>query len=519
MARATAHAVDSPQRYLFSGGAGRAPNGANGPNGGNGVLNLKRPCQCGSVACGLIYQRVMADMSRRKFLGGAAAMMLPFTGARAASNWLRHPTPSDRPLLLTNLRLFDGSGKSVQNGVQVLIQGNVIAALPSAGQSVDGAQVIDCQGKLVMPGLIDVHWHSMLAAVGQTVAMTADLGYLYIAAAEEAERTLMRGFTSIRDAGGPAFALKRAIDEGMVPGPRIYPSGAMISQTSGHGDFRLRSDLPRAANTPLSFVESAGVAMIADGTAEVLRRVREQLMLGASQIKVMAGGGVSSLYDPLDSTQFSEVELQAAVDAAADWNTYVMAHVYTPKGIQRTIKAGVKCIEHGQLADEESVRMMREEGVWWSLQPFLMDEDANTYPDAARQESQRRVSEGTVRAYELAQKYGIKTGWGTDILFNAKNTPSQGRQLAKLVRFYDPLTLLAQATGVNGDLLALSGERNPSPKPLGRIAPGALADILVADGDPSRNLDFLGDPETHLRLIMKDGKVYKNTLSAAPAGQ
>jgi imidazolonepropionase-like amidohydrolase len=234
-------------------------------------------------------------------------------------------------VLLTNLRLFDGTGKSVRQGVQVLIQGKLIAALPSAGEKVEGAQVIDCQGKLVMPGMIDTHWHTMLAAIPQMTAMTADLGYLYISAAQEAQRTLMRGFTSVRDAGGPAFALKRAIDEGMIPGPRIYPSGAMISQTSGHGDFRLRSDIPRAANEPLSMVEQTGVAMIADGETEVLRRVREQLMLGASQIKMLAGGGVASLYDPLDSTQFTEKELRAGVEAAADWNTYVMAHVYTQR--------------------------------------------------------------------------------------------------------------------------------------------------------------------------------------------
>lgn len=469
-------------------------------------------CTCGSAVCQLLHQRVTADMSRRMFVGGLAATLAPFAVAQTAGEMVKQPKDAERPLLLTNLRLFDGSSKAVRSGVQVLVQGKVISALPSAAEKVEGAQVIDCQGKLVMPGLIDTHWHTMLAAVAQTTAMTADLGYLYLAAAQEAQRTLMRGFTSVRDAGGPAFALKRAIDEGMVAGPRIYPSGAMISQTSGHGDFRLRSDVPRAANGPLSLVESVGVAMIADGEGEVLRRVREQLMLGASQIKMLAGGGVASMYDPLDSTQFSERELRTGVEAAADWNTYVMAHVYTPKGIKRAIKAGVKSIEHGQLADEECVRMMRDEGVWWCLQPFLQDEDSNVYPDAARRESQRLVAQGTVKAYELAQKYGIKTGWGTDILFNPKNTPTQGRQLAKLVRFYDPLTLLGQATGANGELLALSGERNPYPRPLGRIAPGAFADILVADGDPAANLDFLANPEQNLRVIMKDGKIYKNTL-------
>jgi imidazolonepropionase-like amidohydrolase len=244
----------------------------------------------------------------------------------------------------------------------------------------------------------------------------------------------------------------------------------------------------------------------------VLRRVREQLMLGATQIKMLAGGGVASLYDPLDSTQFTEKELRAGVDAANDWNTYVMTHVYTPKGIQRAIRAGVKSIEHGQLADEVSVKMMRDEGVWWSLQPFLQDEDSNVYPDTARRESQRQVAEGTIKAYEMAQKYGVKTGWGTDVLFNPKNTATQGRQLAKLTRFYDPLTLLGQATGINGELLALSGSRNPYPKTLGRIAVGAWADLLVADGNPMQNLDFLSDPDKNLRIIMKDGKVYKNTL-------
>lgn len=471
-----------------------------------------RQCACHSAQCQRLHQRVTEDLSRRHFLGGMAAMLAPFALPSAAMAAATALADDARPLLLTNLRLFDGSGKAAREGVQVLVKGKRIADLLPASATVEGARVLDCQGKLLLPGLIDVHWHTMLAAIPQMTAMTADLGYLYLVAAKEAQRTLMRGFTSVRDAGGPAFALKRAIDEGLVDGPRIYPSGAMISQTAGHGDFRLRSDLPRADNAPLSLVENTGVAMIADGEAQVLRRVREQLMLGASQIKMLAGGGVASLYDPLDSTQFTERELRAGVEAASDWNTYVMTHVYTPKGIQRAIHAGVKCIEHGQLADEASVRLMRDQDVWWSLQPFLQDEDSNAYPDAERQASQKQVAEGTVQAYALAQKHGVKTGWGTDILFNPRNTATQGRQLAKLTRFYDPLTLLGQATGVNGELLALSGERNPYPGALGRIAPGAWADLLVADGDPSANLDFLADPDKNLRLIMKDGKVHKNTL-------
>jgi imidazolonepropionase-like amidohydrolase len=331
-------------------------------------------------------------------------------------------------------------------------------------------------------------------------------------AAREAERTLMRGFTTVRDAGGPSFGLKRAIGQGLIAGPRIYPSGGLISQTSGHADFRLRFEVPRGSTTPLSHAEAAGFAFTADGEAEVLRRVREQLMLGASQIKLTGGGGISSLYDPLESVQFTEAEMRAAVQAASDFGTYVMIHVYIPRGIQRAIRAGVRCIEHGQLADEESARMMAGEGVWWSLQPFLGDEDANERQTPEAVAKGREVAEGTVRAYALAQRFGVKIGWGTDILFSPHLLPHHGRQLAKMTRFHEPLEALRIATGQNGELLAMSALRNPYPGAVGVIAPGAMADVLVVDGDPTRSLDFLMDPDANLRMIMKDGRLHKNTL-------
>ncbi|XUO86180.1 amidohydrolase family protein [Halomonas sp. KM072] len=468
-------------------------------------------CCCGSPLLQQFHERVMADVSRRQVLGGTAAVMAMFVGLQLPSLASAQPRTANGPLLLTHLQLFDGSGSALQRDAAVRVEEGRIRAILPADAAAEGAEVIDCGGRTLMPGLIDVHWHTTLAAITQTTAMTADVGYLHLVAAQEARRTLMRGVTSVRDVGGPAFALQRAIDEGIVDGPRIFPAGAMISQTSGHGDFRLRHEVPRGSNTPLSEQERQGVAAIADGEDEVLRRTREQLMLGASQIKLMAGGGVASLYDPLDSTQFTERELRAAVEAADDWGTYVMVHVYTSRGIQRALRAGVKSIEHGQLADEEAARMMAGEGAWWSLQPFLQDEDANVYPDAARREAQRQVAEGTVRAYELAQRFNIHTAWGTDILFSPQNTPNQLRQLAKLTRFYDPLTVLAMATGRNGELLALSGPRNPYPGTLGKIEPGAWADLLLVDGDPSRNLDFLNDPEQNLRLIMKGGRIYKDT--------
>lgn len=468
------------------------------------------PCLCGTPMLQGFHERIMADLTRRQFVGGTAAVLALFAGLHAPQVVSAQPRGAQgRPLLFTNLRLFDGA--TLRNGVALLVDDGLIRDVLPATTEVTDAEIVDCGGRVVMPGLIDAHWHATLAGISQTTAMTADPAYIHLVAAREAERTLLRGFTTVRDVGGPVFALKRAIDEGIVQGPRIYPSGAMISQTSGHGDFRMRHEVPRVAGE-LGPIERAGVSMIADGEDEVLRRVREQLMLGATQIKLMAGGGVASINDPLDSTQYSERELRAAVEAAADWGTYVMTHVYTPRGIQRAIKAGVKSIEHGQLADRETVRMMAGEGVWWSLQPFLQDEDSNVYPDAARRESQRQVAEGTVRAYELAQRFKIKTAWGTDILFNPQNLPNQGRQLAKLTRFYRPLEVLSMATAANGELVGLCGARNPYAAPVGRLVPGALADLLVVDGDPETSLDFLTDPEQNLKLIMKAGRIYKDAL-------
>jgi imidazolonepropionase-like amidohydrolase len=401
----------------------------------------------------------------------------------------------------------------MQEGRDILVEGGRITALPPAGEGPEDAERIDCGGRAVIPGLIDAHWHATLAAVSQIAAMTADIGFVHLAAGREAGATLMRGFTTVRDVGGPALGLKLAIDRGVVEGPRIFPSGAMISQTSGHGDFRLLNELPRMPGDPPAYAERAGVVAIADGEAEVLRRAREQLMRGASQIKIMAGGGVSSLYDPLESLQLTPTEMRAAVQAAEDWGTYVCAHVYSAAGIRRALDAGVRSIEHGQLADEATARLMADSGAWWSIQPFLGDEDANTKSDPVQQDKQDEVAQGTVRAFELGRAHGVRMAFGTDILFSANGGASQGRQLAKLTRFMPPLEALRMATGAGGELLAMSGGRAPYPEPLGVIAPGAAADLLAVDGDPAAGLDWLGDPAANLRLIVKAGRIHKDTLA------
>lgn len=468
-------------------------------------------CHCGSPQTQAAMKRLEADISRRQMLGGMSAVVGMFAGFGLAPKEVKAQTPG-RPLLLTNLRLFDGETLSMREGVEILVEGERITALPPVGQGPQDAQRIDCGGRAVIPGLIDMHWHSTLVAVSQIVALTQDIGFIHLMAGREAGATLMRGFTTVRDLGGPAFGLKLAIDKDAVTGPRIFPCGAMISQTAGHGDFRLLSELPRFPDTPPNQIERQGVALIADGADAVLRATREQLMKGASQIKIMAGGGVSSLYDPLDTVQYTEAEMRAAVEAAADWGTYVSAHVYTPGGIQRAIRAGVKSIEHGQLADEESVIMMAGEGAWWSIQPFLADEDSNPKPDPIQQAKQAQVAEGTVRAFELARKHNVSIAFGTDILFNPAGGASQGRQLVKFARFMSPLEALHKATGAAGSLLALSGERAPYAGRLGVIAEGALADLLVVDGDPETDLAWLDTPDTSLRLIMKGGRMYKDSL-------
>ncbi len=468
-------------------------------------------CHCGAPATQAAFRRIHADLSRRRFIGGSAAVVGLFAGFGLKPREVRAQTPG-RPLLLTNLRLFDGIRRVMREGVDILVQDGFIAALPARGEGPEHAELIDCGGRAVIPGLIDMHWHATLVAVSQIAALTQDIGFVHLMAGREAGATLMRGFTTVRDVGGPAFGLKLAIDRGVVSGPRIFPSGAMISQTSGHGDFRLLNTLPRMPSSAPDYTETAGVAVIADGADEVLRRVREQLMQGASQIKIMAGGGVASLYDPLDATQFTEREIRSAVEAAEDWGTYVCAHVYTSQGIQRCIAAGVKSIEHGQLADDRTVRMMADNGVWWSIQPFLADEDANQYSDAESIAKQQQVSEGTVRAFELAERRRVNYAFGTDILFSANGGESQGRQLAKLARFMSPLDALHRATGAAGELLALSGARSPYDGRLGVIEPNALADLLVVDGDPETDLSWLGDPRNTLRLIMKGGRIFRDAL-------
>ncbi|MCA9452308.1 MAG: amidohydrolase family protein, partial [Nitrospira sp.] len=376
-----------------------------------------------------------------------------------------------------------------------------------------GGRVIDGSGRTLMPGLTDAHWHSMFNFWPISKVMTADFGLLSIAASKAARETLMRGFTTVRDVGGNSFPIYRAVNSGLSVGPRIYPSGGYISQTSGHGDFRGPNDVPENPGTPLDYAQRVGHTLIADGVPEVIKRSREVLRMGATQIKVMAGGGVSSLYDPLDVTQYTFDEMKAAVEVAKSWNTYVAIHANTDAAIRLWIDAGAMSVEHGFFISEDTAKLMAKKGVWWSMQPMDVEgEDAFKFESPISTAKYVQVVAGLDKVVALAKKYKVKTAFGTDLLFDPKLATKQGKFLAKLKKWYTPYEALKMATHDNAQLFKLSGPRDPYPGKLGVIEEGAYADMLLVDGNPLENLDLVANPEKNFLIIMKDGKIYKNTI-------
>ncbi len=439
---------------------------------------------------------------------------MAFIGMLLAISVRAQKSAESSTILINNVQIFTGKEEKTTIG-NVLIVNNLISKISAAPIAINksaNTKIIDGKGKFLMPGLIDAHTHLMFAGITQQTVMVADIGFINLVAGKTAEQTLLRGFTSVRDLGGPVFGLKQAIDLGITIGPRIWPSGAFISQSGGHGDFRLPNEVPRLSNTGPSYAERVNAAIIADSPDDVRRGAREQLMLGASQLKLMAGGGVASSYDPLDVSQYTEPEFHSAVEAAENWGTYVTVHAYTPKAIQTAIAGGVKCIDHGQLADDVSAKLMAEKGVWWSLQVFLDDEDANPQPNPENRKKQIEMSAGTSTAYTLAKKYKVKTAWGSDFLFDPSARVQQGKQIAKMVRWYTPFEILKMVTSDNAELLSLAGKRSPYQGKLGVIEEGALADILLVDGDPLKNINLIAEPEKNFVLIMKNGVIYKNTI-------
>jgi imidazolonepropionase-like amidohydrolase len=446
-------------------------------------------------------------MDRRNVCGALLGAGLLASGPARAFQ----PSASNE-ILFRNVRVFDGRTSQLSGPTDVLVRGNTIAAVGTGGDAAS-ATAIEGAGRTLMPGLIDAHWHATLIALSPAETLTGDVGYATLLAADEARDTLLRGFTTVRDVGGPVFGLKRAIDQGVAPGPRVYPSGAMISVTSGHGDFRLLSDLPREIGGPLTRGEQIGGFAIADSPDEVRIRTREQLMQGASQIKLTGGGGVSSPFSPIDAVTFTEPELRAAVEAARNWGTYVTVHAFTSEALRIAIAAGAQCIEHGFLMNDDDAKLIGTKGIWLSLQP-LPEEMRTGLPEGSVQRAKaEEVWPGIDRAYRLAKKYRLKTAWGTDILFSRPLAARQGAVLASLARWYTPAEALIMATSANAELLRLSGPRNPYPGRLGVVEQGAYADLLLVNGNPLQDLNLVADPASNFAVIMKDGMIHKNALS------
>lgn len=415
-------------------------------------------------------------------------------------------------ILLENVRIFNGTSQTITAPAHVLISGNIIQTISAAPISASpGVTKINGAGKTLMPGLIDVHVHMTFGALTMQDMMSPDLSEstMLEKVSVSAAKMLMRGFTSVRDVGGPIFPLKAAIDGGKITGPRIWPSGAVISQTAGHGDFRTPAERSRRFFGEPSRAEKYGATFIADGRDEVLTAVRENLRFGASQIKLMAGGGTSSAYDPVDVTQYTLDEMKAAVEAAEDWGTYVTVHAYTPRAVQRAIEAGVKCIEHGQLLDEKTLQLMASKKIWLSLQNLVED---TPDMDSLRREKRKPVVEGQKKVWPMAKRYKVKLAWGTDFLFEPELNDQQNAYILRLQKWFTNAEILKMITHDNAQLLQLSGLRSPYPGKLGVIEEGALADLLLVDGNPLQDLSLVADPAKKFLVIIKNGQVYKNLL-------
>ncbi len=415
--------------------------------------------------------------------------------------------------LIRNVNVWDGTSDDLATNQEVLIVGSLIEQVGRAIQDAEGATVIDGNGGTLIPGLTDAHVHLTFTHSPDQLRNNVNPSYSAIISAVAAEKFIMSGFTTVRDLGGPVFGLKQAIDEGHISGPRIYPSGAFIGQTSGHSDMRNANEPhPHWMSDAMNRMEMNGWNFLADGPTEVLKATRENLKNGASQIKVMAGGGISSEFDPIHSIQYTSEELEAAVKAAADWDTYVAVHAYTPESIRRALEAGVKSIDHGQLIDEPTMKLLKEKDAWlvpqsfWSLNPLDPTRPAHIL------KKQRQVNTGISNEMELAKKYKVNLAFGSDAL-GFSSDDSGFRELRSRLRWFSPLEILRQATSENARLFELSGKINPySDGKLGVIQEGAYADLLIYDGNPLENLEVVIDYSTNLKFIMKDGVIIKNEL-------
>ena len=402
--------------------------------------------------------------------------------------------------IFNNHALLDTKEGVLKSGFQVLVEDKRIVDVKKGQMNSPDAETIDLGGRTLMPGLIDCHAHVFIGQFTDNQSVLAS--EMTARSSTHLREMVQRGFTTIRDAGGADYGHKMSVENGHFEGPRMFVSGRIISQTGGHGDHRGKADFCSCMNASL------GVARIADGVDAVRYAVREEIRHGADQIKIMAGGGVSSPADELHHLQYSTDEIVAIVDEATRAGRYVMAHVYNTDGIRRAVECGIRTIEHGNFLDDQTAEVMAKHEAF--LVPTLVTyrADAKYGPSFGwSKDSERKnqeVLEAGVKSLEIAMRAGVKIGYGTDLCWSPKTYQPEGLLVHNEVM--SPTEAIKNATIINAEIVRMENQ-------LGVITPGALADLLVIDGDPTQDLSVLQNEGEHMPMIMANGKFAKNALS------
>ena len=413
-------------------------------------------------------------------------------------------TAAKRLLLLRNLELLDPVAGEVRGGVEILIEGDRFKEVADGPLRSDGADVIDCGGGVVLPGLIDCHVHCMHSEVYMRRMEDVPLTLATARAAVRLRSMLDRGFTTVRDTGGTDWGVKSAVDQGLLTGPRLFIAGRSLGPTGGHSDGRGRTN--DGYNCPCCNGQ-AYLRLVVDGVDAVRKAVREQMRQGCDHVKIMVSGGVASPYDPLDSLQFTIDEISAAVEEAEAFGRYVLAHAYAAEAIERAVANGVRTIEHGNLIDEPRAALMAERGAYLvaNLVAYVaMKERAASYgmpPEML--EKNDMVLEGGYRSLEICRNAGVKVAYGSDLL--GALLEDQSREFSIRAGVQPPIDVIRAATTIAAEVLRRPGK-------LGVVAPDAWADLIVVDGNPLQDIRLLEGQGRHLSLIMKGGVMHKNRL-------
>lgn len=414
--------------------------------------------------------------------------------------------------LIKNVRIFDGTNPSLSSTTDVLIQANLIKKIGD-NLSGEGATVIDGQGMVLSPGFVDAHTHMSLISPFDQLENEYTGIYVGAAAGQMAEDMLMRGFTTVRDAGGASIGVQRAIDDGWFPGPRVFSSGAFLTQTSGHLDMRDRTNPHLNLGGDHSHAQRVGHFTAVDGDDEMLAAARQNFRNGATQLKLATNGGISATYSPLDIDQFTDAELGAAAQVAESFGSYFMVHAYYDNAVSRAIDFGAKSIEHGHMVTEDVVRRMAKEDVYLVVEALMSTSEAPPSFTKDQREKYQLAKDGFGELIRLAKKHKIKIAFGSDVFLSKEAYDLQPLEWVARSKFFTASEIMIQATSIGAELVEMSGQRNRYREgPLGVIREGAYADLVLIDGNPLKDVTILSRPDKSLRMIMKDGIVYKNTL-------